>query len=63
MTSAPDLPPHPTTGHPAIDAALGSVVLGEDVHDHAQQVARALDSVQRALNPPPTPPGAPGPHR
>lgn len=41
----------PVTGHPAIDAALASLSLGEDVNTHHDELAAALDVVQQALNP------------
>ena len=54
----------PATGHPGIDAALAGLVLGEDVHTHHDALAAALESVQRALNPPqPLPPPSPAPPR
>ena len=52
---------HPTTGHPGIDAALSGLVLGDDVHTHHDALAAALESVQRALNPPQPPPPSPAP--
>ena len=60
MTTVPEPRPpasdpttgHPTTGHPGIDAALSGLVLGDDVHTHHDALAAALESVQRALNPP-----------
>lgn len=39
-----------------MDAAIAAVVLGDDVNDHHQQFATALDALQRALNPPPVDP-------
>lgn len=56
-----DFPPRPTTGNATIDAALEAVELGGDVHAHPEQFARALEALQRALNPPAPPPGVPGP--
>ena len=46
----------PVTGHPAIDAALAELSLGEDVHTHHDEIATVLDVVQQALNPTPQPP-------
>lgn len=46
----------PVTGHPAIDAALAELSLGEDVYTHHDEIATVLDVVQQALNPTPQPP-------
>ena len=40
----------PVTGHPAIDAALASLSLGDDVDTHHDALAAVLDTVQQALN-------------
>lgn len=63
MTETPDAapPPRPTTGNGSIDAALSSLVLGDDVHAHPERFAGALEVLQRALNPPTPPAGTPGP--
>ncbi|MGB7963275.1 MAG: hypothetical protein WCF12_10015 [Propionicimonas sp.] len=53
--SEPRTPP-PVTGVAEVDAAVAAVALGDDVNDHHQQFATALDSLQRALNPPPADP-------
>ena len=42
------------TGIADVDAALASLLLSEDVNDHHQQYAAALDALQSALNTPPT---------
>lgn len=46
----------PVTGHPAVDAALADLVLGEDVHTHHDEIATVLEVVQQALNPTQQPP-------
>ncbi len=46
----------PVTGHPAIDASLADLSLGEDVHTHHDQISGVLDVVQQALNPTQQPP-------
>lgn len=63
MTTAPgaDLPTRPVTGHRGIDAALEAVELPDDVHQHPEQLGRALEALQRALNPTSPPQGLPGP--
>lgn len=50
--SEPRTPP-PVTGVAEVDAAVAAVSLGDDVNHHHQQFATALESLQRALNPPP----------
>ncbi|MBK8463101.1 MAG: hypothetical protein IPL36_08745 [Nigerium sp.] len=45
----------PVTGHPAIDAALAAMDLGDDVHTHVDAFAAAHAAVQNALNPPDQP--------
>ncbi len=54
-TSTPDAA-LPVTGHPAIDAALAELALGDDVHTHHDEIAGVLDVVQQALNPTQQPP-------
>lgn len=56
MSQSESRTPKPVTGVPAVDAAIAAVVLGDDVNDHHQQFATALDALQRALNPPPADP-------
>lgn len=51
--------PRPTTGDSAIDEALAVVELGDNVHEHPEQLADALKALQDALNrPAPTRPSA-----
>lgn len=45
------VPAPPTTGHPAIDAALSGLELGPNVHTHHDALAAAVEVVQHALNP------------
>ncbi|WP_232548274.1 hypothetical protein [Propioniciclava soli] len=47
--------PPPATGHAEIDAALGRLELGPDVHEHPDRIAAALDAVSRALQAEPRP--------
>lgn len=49
-------PEPPTTGHRAIDAALASVRLGDDIHTHLEELSRALEVVSEALRGGPQPP-------
>lgn len=49
--AGPPAAPPPTTGHAEIDRALADLDLGEDVHQHHDAFAAAVEAVQRALNP------------
>ncbi len=40
----------PVTGDESIDRALAALQLGEDVGAHHEQLAAALEALQRALN-------------
>ena len=55
-TADAGVPAPPVTGHNGIDAALASLELGENVHEHPEQIADALDAITHALNPTPQPP-------
>lgn len=49
------LPEPPITGHHEIDRALASLTLGDDVAEHPEAIAAALEAVQRALSAPSVP--------